>query len=102
MKFHKLPPVLQGLVNLSTLMMMDNPYLHTWSVFFMQTNIQLKFPIALDYMTLRGRNKMENSTDSTGHTNCSTMLLKADTGADVNLMNKHSINSLVRPRTFCN
>ena len=62
----------------------------------------IKFPIALDYMTLRGRNKMENSTDSTGHTNCSTMLLKADTGPDVNLMNKHSINSLVRPRTSCN
>ena len=48
----------------------------------------IKFPIALDYMTLRGRNKMENSTDSTGHTKCSTVLLKADTGADVNLMNK--------------
>ena len=40
-KFHKLPPVLQGqgLVNPYTLMMMDNPYLHIWSVFFMQTNI---------------------------------------------------------------
>ena len=50
----------------------------------------IKFPIALDYTTLRGRNKMENSTDSTGHTNCSTMLLKADTGADVNLMNKQN------------
>ena len=24
----------------------------------------IKFPIALDYMTLRGRNKVENSTDS--------------------------------------
>ena len=43
-----------------------------------------------DMETMRSfRNKMENSTDSTGHTNCSTMLLKADTGADVNLMNKH-------------
>ena len=48
----------------------------------------IKFPIALDYTTLRGRNKMENSTSSTGHSDCSTMLLKADTGADVNLMNK--------------
>ena len=45
-------------------------------------------------MTLRGRNKMENSTDSTGHTKCSTMLLKADTGADVNLMNKQTFNQL--------
>ena len=54
----------------------------------------IKFPIALDYMTLRGRNKMENSTDSTGCTNCSTMLLKADTGADVNLMNKQTFDQL--------
>ena len=40
-KFHKLPPALQGqgLVNPYTLMMMDNPYLHIWLVFFMQTNI---------------------------------------------------------------
>ena len=29
-RFHKLPPVLQGLMNPSTLMMMDNQYLHTW------------------------------------------------------------------------
>ena len=39
--FHKLPPVLQGqgLVNPSTLMMMDNLYLHIWLVLLMQTNI---------------------------------------------------------------
>ena len=37
---------------------------------------------------------MENSTDSTGHTKCSTLLLKADTGADVNLMNKQTFNQL--------
>ena len=32
LRFHKLPPVLQGQgpVNPSTLMMMDNQYLHTW------------------------------------------------------------------------
>ena len=60
----------------------------------------IKFPIALDYSTLRGRNKMENSTGSTGYSNCSTMLLKADTGADVNLMNKHLTSSLVRPRCY--
>ena len=52
----------------------------------------IKFPIALDYMTLRDRNKMENSTGSTGCTKCSTVLLKADTGADVNLMNRQMFN----------
>ena len=53
--------------------------------------------MALDHGTLRsrGRNKMENSTDSTWHSKCSTILLKADMGAAVNLMNRHSINSLV-------
>ena len=51
-------------------------------------------PIALDYTTLRGRKKMENSTGSTGHSNCSTVLLKADTGADVNLMNRKTFNQL--------
>ena len=60
----------------------------------------IKFPIALDYSTLRGRNKMENSTGSTGHSNCSTMhspqsvLLKADTGVDVNLMNRKTFDQL--------
>ena len=54
----------------------------------------IKFPIALDYSTLRGRNKMEYSTGSTGHCNCSTMLLKADTGADVNLMNRKTFDQL--------
>ena len=51
----------------------------------------IKFPIALDYSTLTGRKKMENSTGSTGHSNCSTMLLNADTGADMNLMNRKNI-----------
>ena len=45
-------------------------------------------------MTLRDRNKMENSTGSTGHTKCSTVLLKADTGADVNLMNRQTFDQL--------
>ena len=54
----------------------------------------IKFPIALDYSTLRGRNKMEYSTSSTGCSNCSTMLLKADTGADVNLMNRKTFDEL--------
>ena len=56
----------------------------------------IKFPIALDYKELKvgSRNKMENSTDSTGHSKLSTVLLKADTGADVNLMNKQTFNQL--------
>ena len=54
----------------------------------------IKFPTALDYLTLRGRNKMEYSTSSTGCSYCSTMLLKADTGADVNLMNRKTFGQL--------
>ena len=54
----------------------------------------IKFPIALDYTTLRDRNRMEISTDSTGCTKCSTMLLKVDMGADVNLMNRQMFNQL--------
>ena len=54
----------------------------------------IKFPIALDYSTLRGRNKMENSMSSTGCSDCSTVLLKTDTGADVNLMNRKTFNQL--------
>ena len=60
----------------------------------------IKFPISLDYETLRSRgsrdklNKMEYSTDSTVCSKCSTVLLKADTGADVNLMNKQTFNQL--------
>ena len=63
----------------------------------------IKFPIALDYKELKvgSRNKMK-IPDSTGHSKLSTILLKADTGADVNLMNKLSINSLETPKTFYN
>ena len=52
----------------------------------------IKFPISLDYMTLRGMKKVENSTDSTKHSQ--SVLLKADTGADVNLMNKQTFDQL--------
>ena len=51
----------------------------------------IKFPIALDYTTLR-QEKVENSTDST--TPPQTVLLKADTGANVNLMNRQTFNQL--------
>ena len=54
----------------------------------------IKFPITLDYLTLRGRNKMEYFTGSTGHFNCSTVLLNADTGADVNLMKRKTFDQL--------
>ena len=47
----------------------------------------IKFPIALDYTTLRSQ--IGNST-----TPPQTMLLKADTGADVNLMNRQMFNQL--------
>ena len=57
----------------------------------------IKFPIALDYTTLRGNregwNNMENSTTSTAHSPPS-VLLKADTGADVNLMNRKTFDEL--------
>ena len=53
----------------------------------------IKFPIALDYTTLRGRKKVENSTNSTTPPP-QTVLLKADRGADVNLMNRQTFNQL--------
>ena len=59
----------------------------------------IKFPIALDYLTLRSRgsrdrwNNVENSTKSTAHSTQS-VLLKADTGADVNLMNRKTFDQL--------
>ena len=73
----------------------DGQPVYTYMISVPHVNKHLiKFPIALDHSTLRGRNKMENSTGSTGHSNCSTMLLKADTGADVNLLNKQIFNQL--------
>ena len=39
LKFHKLPPVLQGLVNLYILTTKDSQYLPIWSVCYIQTNI---------------------------------------------------------------
>ena len=57
----------------------------------------IKFPIALNHATLRGNregwNNMENSTKSTA---CSpqSVLLKADTGANVNLMNRKTFSQL--------
>ena len=59
----------------------------------------IKFPISLDYGTLRGRgsregwNKMENCTNSTVRPQ-QTVFLKGDTGADVNLMNRQTFDQL--------
>ena len=57
----------------------------------------IKFLIALDHATLRGNregwNNMENSTKSTAHSPQS-VLLKADTGANVNLMNRKTFDEL--------
>ena len=70
-------------------------FAHMVSVLHLNKHL-IKFPIALDYKEwkIRSRNKMENSTDSTGCSKLSTILLKADTGADVNLMNKQTFNQL--------
>ena len=55
----------------------------------------IKFPIALDYRTLRGNSEwkgVENLSNSTKHSR--TVLLKADTGANMNLMNKQTFDQL--------
>ena len=49
----------------------------------------IKFPVALDPTTLKG-----NNTDSPQ----STVLLKADTGADINLMNRKTFDQLFGER----
>ena len=63
----------RGLVNPSTLMIMDNQYLHIWYSVPHANKHLIKFPIALDYTTLRSQ--IRNST-----TPPQTVLLKADTG----------------------
>ena len=80
-------PILQGLVNPYISMMRDNQCTLIWSVFPMLTVNKhlIKFPVALEPTTLKG-----NNTDSPQ----STVLLKADTGADVNLMNNKTFNPL--------
>ena len=50
----------------------------------------IKFPIALEPTTLRSNRNNASSPQPTP----STVLLKADTGADVNLMNKETFNQL--------
>ena len=79
------------------------PVFATHMISVLHTNKHLiKFPIALDYKELKigSRNKMENSTGSTGHSKLSTILLKANTGADVNLMNKQMFDQLFRENSL--
>ena len=58
----------------------------------------IKFPISLDYETLRGRGNQESTLlacRSPQHGGSwETVLLKADTGANVNLMNKQTFSQL--------
>ena len=51
----------------------------------------IQFPISVDFKKVR--NLMEHSTK------CPTVLLKADTGADVNLMNSNTFDTLIQDRT---
>ena len=55
--------------------------------------------MSLDYGTLRGRGSREGQNKMENSTNCTvcpqqTVLLKADTGADVNLMNRQTFNQV--------
>ena len=55
----------------------------------------IKFPIALDYRTLRGNSEWKGVENLSNSTKCSqTVLLKANTGADGNLMNKQTFDQL--------
>ena len=53
----------------------------------------IRFPFSTDLGKVR--NLVENSK-----TKCPTVLLKADTGADVNLMNLNTFNTLLKDRTI--
>ena len=58
----------------------------------------IKFPIALEPTTPRSNKNNASSPQST-----QSVLLKADTGADVNLMNRKTLtNSLEEPKECCN
>ena len=69
-------------------------YTYMVSVPHANTNKHLiKFPVALDPTTLKGNNA--DSLQSTP----STVLLKADTGADINLMNRKTFDQLWRQQS---
>ena len=56
----------------------------------------IKFPIALDHTTLRGSREWKNMENSTKYTarSSTSVLLKADTGANVNLMKRQTFEQL--------
>ena len=58
----------------------------------------MTFPISLDYETLRGRGNQESTPlahRTPGHRGSQeSVLLKADTGANVNLMNRQTFDQL--------
>ena len=86
----------------STLMMRDSQYTHIWSVSLTVNKHLIKFPIALDYLTLRGRSKMEYSTGSTVHVWLFHHVAQGRHRGWCKLeQKKHLINSLVKPRC-CN
>ena len=75
----------------------DGQPVYTYMVSIPHVNKHLiKFPIALDHTTLRGSREWNNMENCTKSIACSSplVLLKADTGADVNLMNKQTFNQL--------
>ena len=83
-------PILQGPVNPYISMMRDSQSTLTWSVSPHVNKHLIKFPVALKPTSLRSKG---NNTDSPQSTP-STVLLKADTGADINLMNRKTFNQL--------
>ena len=84
-------PIQQGLepVNPYISMMRDSQSTLTWSVSpMLNVNKHLiKFPVALEPTSLKTKGNNADSPQS-------TVLLKADTGADVNLMNKQTFHQL--------
>ena len=72
----------------------DPVYAHAHMVSVKETNCKkhlIQFPISTDLEKVR--NLVENSTK------CPTVLLKADTSADVNLMNTRTFDTLFKDRT---
>ena len=90
LRFHKLPPVLAGAGASEPLYFDDDGqpiFTHMVSVPHANKHL-IKFPIALDYTTLRSQ-----TGDLHPH-HPQTVLLKADTGANVNLMNRQMFSQL--------
>ena len=71
-------------------MMRDSQSTLTWSVVPpCKTKHLIKFPVALEPTALRRKG---TNADSSPSTSTPSVLLKADTGADVNLMNRQTFN----------